>query len=331
MRKTIYEQALRWEANSRQPQDWAPYVATVDELLFHSDLRFHQYVQFQSEGEFPTRLLRWLENLRPERERQALLLALRHLLFIDSNQYRALAAEAFRGVIVPFLVKKSDSVSTRLRPAFQAELLQRLSDYGLLSVTTSLSFDDFLNVNDLAGLPKPTVLGEKLDRIPPLLDAFPASIKGLIVLEDFVGSGRQAVRVLSAVRAHWGPSKPILFIPLIAMERATEEFQKKPALKITYKPILTIPRDRCLEPDPRPKEPEIFKRMRTVVLQTARRALARHDHLDDPPSDPFGFGRCGALVVTSHNTPNNTLPLIHHRSPDWFALFRRLHHGKDGL
>jgi hypothetical protein len=306
-------------------------VATVDELLFHSDLRFHQYIQFQTEGEFPSRLVKWLDNLQTDRERQTLLLALRHLLFIDSNQYRALAAEAFRGVILPFLLKRTDSITRRLHPTFATELLERFTEYGLVSVTTSLSFDDFLNVNDLAGLPKPVVLGEKLAQIPQILDSLSDSLQGLIVLEDFVGSGRQAVRVLSAVRDHWGLSKPILFVPLIAIERATEEFSRKPELKVLFRPVLTIPRNRCVEPEARPLEPHLFKKIRVVVQQTARRALARYDHFDDPPSDPFGFGRCGALIVTSHNTPNNTLPLIHHRSVDWFALFRRLHHGKDGL
>jgi hypothetical protein len=53
--------------------------------------------------------------------------------------------------------------------------------------------------------------------------------------------------------------------------------------------------------------------------------------MDDPPTHAFGFERCGSLVVTFHNTPNNTLPLIHHKSDRWEPLFRRIHHAKEDL
>jgi hypothetical protein len=66
--------------------------------------------------------------------------------------------------------------------------------------------------------------------------------------------------------------------------------------------------------------------VRGIVKNTAQRVLKAEDEFDDPPTDPFGYEDSGELIVTCHNAPNNTLPLIHHKAPLWKPLFRRLHH-----
>jgi hypothetical protein len=38
---------------------------------------------------------------------------------------------------------------------------------------------------------------------------------------------------------------------------------------------------------------------------------------------PRGFGECGLLLVLSHKTPNNSLPILHVNKPTWRGLFPR--------
>ena len=41
------------------------------------------------------------------------------------------------------------------------------------------------------------------------------------------------------------------------------------------------------------------------------------------PYTPFGYKRTGGLVVMHSNTPDNSLPVIHHESDTWAPIFKR--------
>ncbi len=44
-----------------------------------------------------------------------------------------------------------------------------------------------------------------------------------------------------------------------------------------------------------------------------------------PPYGPFGWEETGSSIATYSNTPNNTLPIVHHQPPNkaWTPLFPR--------
>jgi hypothetical protein len=155
---------------------------------------------------------------------------------------------------------------------------------------------------------------------------------GLIIFEDFVGTGKQAGRVLTEIKHLVAPHWKVLFIPLLVLKKGLKTLTK--ALEesgILVDPVWVVPSSSCLFEKPLHREPPDFKRIRALAKQTRRRVLEQYGSLDDPPSNPFGYKGSGALLVTCHNTPNNSLPLIHHRAPEWSPLFRRLHHSKEGL
>ena len=101
--------------------------------------------------------------------------------------------------------------------------------------------------------------------------------------------------------------------------------------RFTISPILEVSSGTCLGDGESAVEPPEFAAIRALVKATASRVLAPFDADDDPPKDAFGYKSSGAMLVTCHNCPNNTLPMIHHRAPKWNPLFRRIHHSKDGL
>jgi hypothetical protein len=332
-RKHLYDLILKWQDAARaDKRDQYPYLSVLDDLLFHADLRLRDYVQFQNEGEFPVRLLKWLGNLKNEEHGKALFKLLPWILFIDRLQMRSLRRDAYRRIIVPWISRNALAAEDLLSSEYEAKCRFLLRQYHFLSITESFGFPEFLSVNDLAGLRKPSILGEDKKRIAVMMPDSKKPTKGLIILEDFVGTGKQASEVLAEVRTLAQRKWRILFVPLVILESGFRTLSKKSALRnVSIRPVLIVPNSVCLKERPASEEPEEFKRIRTVVKLTARRVLKQLDLSDDAPVDPFGYRGSGALLVTCHNTPNNSLPLIHHRAPDWEPLFRRLHHSKEGL
>jgi hypothetical protein len=212
-------------------------------------------------------------------------------------------------------------------PDYDAKLIATFRRYSLLSITESFYFSDFRSVNNLVGLPKPIILGERIKTIKALLPVS-ANVKGLIILEDIVGTGDQASRVLAAVKALAPSDWRILFVPLVMLEDASSKLLFPDWPNLTVRPVLQVPTRDCLKHKPSEPENADFKQIRSLVSHTAQRVLEPFEPNDDAPIDPFGYKGCGALVVAYRNTPNNTLPLIHHLAPDWKPLFRRIHHGR---
>lgn len=332
-RERLGQIVFRWEEEARyNVRDCYPYLSALSEILFHADLRFFEYIQFQNEGEFAARLTRWLDNVTSEREKQGLFRLLTHLIFIDQRQMRSLCREAYKRVVVPWITRNWSSPAEFLAEDYELQVRSQLSQYLLCSITESFNWDDFLQVNDLLGLQKPRVLSEDPRRISSALQADLQSVKGLIVLEDFVGTGHQASGVLAQVRANTPSNIGILFAPLIILDGGLETLvNARKTSDFTIDPILVMAKDSRIEATSQQGEPQDFPYIRAVVTSAAQRVCRELHNQDDPPDNPFGYGGSGSLIVTKHNTPNNTLPLIHHRAPDWNPLFRRLHHSKDGL
>jgi len=324
----------KWEYSRRgDTRNRDPYGAVLDELLFHGELRFGDYVQYQNEGEFETKLWEWLGNVNEEHEQKALLMLLHYLFFVDRLQMQALYRDAYRRIIAPWVSRGMLEVSEMLAPDYDGRLKEELQKYALFHITESFHGPGFLSANDLHGIPRLQMLGRDPDMVPAMIQSSlqRTGISGAVVFEDFVGSGNQAYRILRAFASNVPDNWRLLFLPLIALDKADERFAhvetSDPVSAFAVKPVIVIPRSQCLCERRTQGEPEAFSDGRAVVRSSRHKVLQHDGAFDDPPSDPFGYQGCGALVVTCHNVPNNTLPLFHHRSPEWHALFRRLHHG----
>ena len=68
------------------------------------------------------------------------------------------------------------------------------------------------------------------------------------------------------------------------------------------------------------------ERIETMARDTFQKvAGGQHTNKNIAPHTAFGFKETGASFVSYSNTPNNTLPLIHHRptTGGWHPLFPR--------
>ncbi|MEO8360916.1 MAG: hypothetical protein ABI672_12865 [Vicinamibacteria bacterium] len=317
-----------WDDNESSESTPA-WSSRLQRILFHSEYRYTDYRQFSSEGAFPKRLFEWLKCGASTQEKQALLRAASALTFLDRGQMRSLYRDGFRRILLPWLMPLTP-LALRKNPKSHSSIVVELRRHVLVSITDSFSFSDFMHENDLAGLSRPHVLGEAADGVEAIVAALP-SHTGIVVFEDLVGTGKQALGALKALRAR--TSVPIYFLPLILFHSGQKALieARTGLMPFKFEGVFLVDEGDCVRRNPTGKEPEDHSHVRALALNTKTRVLERNDATDDPPDNELGYRDTGGLLVTAHNTPNNTLPLFHHRAPSWSPLFRRVHNCKDGL
>lgn len=331
-RQELDQLVRKWQQEAdRNDTDDFKYTDLLDDLLFQSDMRFGDYVQFDIDGPFPFRLKKWLDNIKDDQEQKALFRLLRWIIFIDDKQMQSLYRDAYRSKLIPWINENNLGQIDLLAPDYHRRLLGILRQYYFCSITESFNISFFKQVNSLIGLPKLEILGERKNVARKRIEELASNKKkkGLVIFEDMVGTGNQAVRVLKEISKAFNSSWKSLFIPLLVLPTGLRKLNNAKFERMKIHPVLVIPEPACLKENLQPGEPKEFKYVRSLVKKTAPRVIESFHEYDDVPVDEFGYEGSGALIVTSHNAPNNTLPLIHHRAPDWRPLFRRVHHLKD--
>jgi hypothetical protein len=317
------------EGPSGNPSDPYPLHRLLSEILYHAELRFIDYEPCTSDPEFTARLLAWLNNVKTKNRRKKLLKLLSLFSYIDSSQLDSLYRDAYRRILSPWICAVTPTKIGLLDCDYDSKLRIAVRSTTFLSITESFNFHKFRSANRLHGIEKPKILGEKVTSARSTLSCIKNKPQRIAILEDFVGSGGQAKRILEEVQATY-PDTPFIFIPLIILESGLESL-KRSLKHLDIQPALIIAKGDCLNRKPLLGERAEFRELRPFVKNLKTRVLTRLDQFDDPPNDEFGFEGSGALVITARNAPNNTLPLFHHEAPAWSPLFRRLHHAYSDL
>lgn len=132
----------------------------------------------------------------------------------------------------------------------------------------------------------------------------------VVFVDDFSGTGDQAVRNWNDALAELLPEKPSAFLVLVA---ASADARRRINKETGLTPILhTVLRDsdnlfhercRCFTSDEK-----------EIVLGYCRIAA---------PREPKGYGDCGFVLVFAHRCPSNSIPILHVSNQKWEGLFRR--------
>ena len=145
------------------------------------------------------------------------------------------------------------------------------------------------------------------------------SLARLVLLEDFVGSGTQ---MKTAVE--WAAKKlkiQTLVVPLIICAPGWAELNtltKANKNLISSVPIVQIAENELLGPKSKGLNPWAKCSKMVGLAQKLSKKMIKRPAL--------GYNETGCSVVTYSNTPNNSLPLIHHHQPGpgtWQPLFPR--------
>ena len=296
------------------------------------------------------RLAEWVGNVGADEDRKLLLEYALHVAFFSHDDLCALYRTAFSGTITRWVIEQEklslDDANFQVRLA--EELHQRT---WYCPVTDSMDINEFYHANHIVGvshrpgfallkmLDEPekgegsvvkSRLLKNLERYisNPKPHASSPPLKRLVLLEDFVGTGTQAAGALK-----WAAKNldlPILFVPLVVCAPGAVELAKiakSQAGKVRISPLLRLS-ERDLLGRNRNDARGIPNAERIEALAHAtfgQVAGGPHDDANIAPHTTFGFKETGASFVSYSNTPNNTLPLIHHRpaTGGWRPLFPR--------
>jgi hypothetical protein len=182
------------------------------------------------------------------------------------------------------------------------------------------SFATLAMLDPISGKPD-AVLLERLCQFmsKPDRQGAPRPLERLVLLEDFVGSGTQMKTAIE-----WAANRlkiQTLVVPLVicapglgALETLTTTYKDL----VSSSPIVHIGENELLGPK--------SNGLNRWVKYTEMLALAERLSKQTVKKPAFGFKKTGCSVVTYSNTPNNSLPLIHHhqkKAGTWNPLFPR--------
>ena len=304
-------------------------------------------------AQYLTRLAEWVGNVANEEDQKLLLEYALHIAFFSRADLCALYRTAFSGPISRWVIAQEKL--TLDDPGFQSRLADELHHRTwYCPVTDSMKINEFYHANLITGIShRPDFAALKMldDRSSAKTGAtasnvvdglrnfianpksYPAAsaappLKRLVLLEDFVGTGTQSAEAIEWAARNVG--LPILFVPLVVcvpgMKRLAK-IAKAFAAKVKIHPLLQLGERDLLGPN-RNNADGIAnaKHLETLANRTFEQVTGGpHTNERQAPQTPFGFKKTGASFVSYSNTPNNTLPMIHHQpaSGGWRPLFPR--------
>jgi hypothetical protein len=289
-----------------------------DHLVWLQKELFYEYEPNLFEA-FDDRLFAWLQNVNDGDDRKSLFRLLEHLFFIGKQQFDSLCRAAYGDAVTRWVVDQADLDVAD--PVLSQTISNLMQNTWFCPITDSMRINGFLKLNGLRGhdyRPDWRSLQEFADK-KRLEDYMTTTgIQRLILLEDFVGSGQQMKSTVAWAAAAF-PALPIMVVPLVCCPTGimTGSELEKSYQNVTFSATLTLKPELFLREQAQVNEPEIFTRVREIILRVKSR-------LDNWQSKPFGFEGTGALVALYSNCPDNTLPIIHHRGDHWTPLFFRI-------
>lgn len=340
--KQLLEAIVEWDATSTEedPTATSKYSEILKRLQFLGEEEWANYLPANNprfSRHFLTRLAAWIGNVSGPADQKLLLEFAEKISFFSHDDFQALYLSAFNGPITRWVIQ---TANLRLdSPDFAEQLNTELHDHTwYCPITDSMGINEFYHVNHIRGVEHrpyfatlamldPTSIesaSETLKQLShfmsnPNRSSTSRQLRRLVLLEDFVGSGTQ---MKAAVE--WAVSKlkiPTLVVPLIICAPGRGALD---ALTATHKELVSS------SPMVHIGESELFgpesKGLNSWPRHSEMVALANKLSEKAVKEPAFGYKNTGCSVVTYSNTPNNSLPLIHHHRPEagtWNPLFPR--------
>lgn len=325
------------------------YGFILDQLDYHATKEWRVYLPAENPLFNPSyieRLAAWVGNMTVEADQKLLLKYAARISFFSHDDFAALYRTAMDREISRWVASQ---IAVRLEPAgWQSfhELIEREihRHTWFCPITDSMDINEFYKVNHLKGVghrPGFATLEMLATRegnlIPQLSEnvrrymANPSSepldprrrcppLKRIVLLEDIVGSGSQCRDAIRWAVANLGT--PVLFVPLILCPNGVQALRDEEALSggmLTVRPVIELRRNDLLGPE---RQGEPGWPIAADVEDLARRTVV---DLGIHPLDAFGYRETGCSLTTFSNTPDNTLPIVHHkRNGSWEPLFPRI-------
>jgi hypothetical protein len=307
-----------WQCDADRQAKCSELVAQYD---LYANRLFSEYEPTSIFGkehsrDFFQRLNKWIGNYGSDESRWQAFQFVDTIFYLGSLELTELYRVAFEQIVPEWIaeVKKFNIFSMQDR----AKIDSFLANTWFCPITDSLRISAFRHINHIDQpeyFPDWRSLEKFLDKPAKLIEYIRAQkISGLVLLEDFVGSGTQ---VSPAVQ--FAASKlniPVLVLPLIIGLKGDEAMRQIQAKNsnLKYRHVILLD-DRCsIENPPRHPESNSAKLARTLCDEFSQKTT---------DSFPFGFEQDRGYFFVSHsNCPNNSIKPIWSEE-GWLPLFPR--------
>jgi len=271
---------------------------------------------------FLRRVDEWLSCFGTDENKYSAFKSLQYVFFAGKSEYEELYRCADRVNMRAWL--RSQGSIKIFSPGAAVQMDAAIKQTWICPATDSLKINEFLKITGLTGHSDARADWRSLKKLKPTaaLRGFISKqgIKRIVLIEDFVGSGRQFCGALEYV-AEVFPG-PILALPLIICEdgcKAVVALKKKLGrTNITLSPVLVVPPNCTVGPSVNVGEPPIFSSLRGAMADGYKTMKININ------GESFGFEKIGSLTVLYSNCPNNVPPIYHsYGSGNWKPLFPR--------
>jgi len=141
------------------------------------------------------------------------------------------------------------------------------------------------------------------------LDEEPEEDLKLVFIDDFIGTGGQAIGTWDRLREIPFPRESRVFLlTLVGFDKAIEEVTDETDLRVITPRILS-------------EEDRVFSPENTVFNNTERNILRAY--CERVGQAPMGFGNCQASVVFNYKSPDDVISILRGQTEIWTPLFPR--------
>lgn len=293
-----------------------------------NDRLFHDYEPALGPGpNFIKRLGEWLDNIIEEDDQKILFELVPEIFYVGREELNVLYREAYHSIFAKWLIDQLgvDFASSTVLDKLNAEV----ADTWFCPFTDSLRINQFYHINNIPSRfnhrPDWKSLKEFGDVKSIRNYIVRNNIKRIVLLEDFIGNGNQVSSTAKYASTNFSDI-PILVIPLIicpnGIDKITGITSSYP--NVTVAPVVSVPKDCFVHEIETDIDSVFLKNVHALATRTYNRVdNNRVIDNDISPYGPFGWRKTGGIIVMHTNTPDNSLPLIHHTSETWKPLFKR--------
>lgn len=276
--------------------------------------------------DFWQRLDKWLNNVAPDQAAEKILFNLiPELFYVGTEELKELYRFAYNGPIARWLIEETGLMLDD--PKITEKLYQAACETWFCPISDSMRINSFYHVNNLPANWDFRPDWRSMDQFASeekIRSYCYGRIKRLVLIEDFVGGGRQ-MKDAVAFASKFTDILSVLVVPLIICPKGmTTAASLEKTQGVRFSPVLSLEQDAFIPRIATLGLPEFVYE----VLDLANKTYPKVSNNTPPgknnkPYFPLGWDETGGLIVMCSNTPNNTLPLIHWKSDSWEPLFPR--------
>lgn len=292
------------------------------------------------DGDFQQRLIKWLDNVASDADKKTLFRLLPNLFYVGPVEFEELYRCAYQGPIARWLIE-SDNIDI-CAPNARERLLAAAEKTWFCPVSDSFRINAFFHINNLGAGPSLRPDWRSMYELGDVykLNAYCATekITRLVLLEDFVGGGSQAIKAVRFAATHV-QGLQVLFVPLVICPdgvkrlRETEtELCGRRANSLRYEAVMELPKNAFFTPTESPFGEINYTDDLRLLIDSTYNQVSGGTASPNKPYHPYGYPPnkpTGGMVVMYSNTPDNTLPIVHWRPKNqtWNPIFPR--HSRD--